>query len=56
MERAAALAAKPKAALLATRRLMRGDPEPLKARMAEEMHAFTVAIKSPEAHAAFQLF
>ncbi len=41
MERAAALAAKPRAALLATRRLMRGDPEALKAQMAAEMHAFS---------------
>lgn len=56
MERAAALAAKPRAALLATRRLMRGDNEAVKARMAEEMHAFSAALKSPEAHAAFQAF
>ena len=56
MERAAALAAKPRAALLATRRLMRGDPEALKAQMAAEMHAFSAALKSPEAHAAFQAF
>jgi enoyl-CoA hydratase/carnithine racemase len=54
--KAAELAAKPRAALLATRRLMRGDPEALKARMAEEMHAFSAALKSPEAHAAFQAF
>jgi enoyl-CoA hydratase/carnithine racemase len=56
MEKAAALAAKPRAALLATRRLMRGDNEAVKARMAEEMHAFSAALKSPEAHAAFQAF
>ena len=56
MEKAAALAAKPRAALLATRRLMRGDPEVLKARMAEESRAFSLALKSPEAHAAFQAF
>ena len=55
-EKAAALAAKPRAALLATRRLMRGDPEVLKARMAEESRAFSLALKSPEAHAAFQAF
>jgi hypothetical protein len=42
--------------LLATRRLMRGDPEALKAQMAAEMHAFSAALKSPEAHAAFQAF
>src|SRR3984885_8461233 len=53
MSKAAALAAKPRAALLATRRLMRGDPEALKTQMAAEMHAFSAALKSPEAHAAF---
>ncbi|MBV9906313.1 MAG: enoyl-CoA hydratase/isomerase family protein [Hyphomicrobiales bacterium] len=56
MERAAALAAKPRTALLASRRLMRGDPEALKAQMAAERHAFSAALKSPEAHAAFQAF
>jgi enoyl-CoA hydratase/carnithine racemase len=56
MSKAAALAAKPRAALLATRRLMRGDPEALKAQMAAESHAFSAALKSPEAHAAFQAF
>jgi enoyl-CoA hydratase/carnithine racemase len=56
MSKAAALAAKPRAALLATRRLMRGDPEALKTQMAAEMHAFSAALKSPEAHAAFQAF
>ena len=56
MGRAAALAAKPRAALLATRRLMRGDPEALRARMAEEMHAFSAALKSPESRTAFQGF
>ena len=56
MEKAAALAAKPRAALLATRRLMRGDGEAVKARMAAETHAFSAALKSPEAHAAFQAF
>ena len=56
MEKAAALAAKPRAALLATRRLMRGDNEAVKAQMAEEMHAFSAALKSPQAHAAFQAF
>jgi enoyl-CoA hydratase/carnithine racemase len=56
MSKAAELAAKPRAALLATRRLLRGDNEAVKARMAEEMHAFSAALKSPEAHAAFQAF
>ena len=35
---------------------MRGDGEALKARMAEEMHAFAAALKSDEAHKAFQAF
>jgi len=56
MGKAAALAAKPRAALLATRRLMRGDAETLKARMADETHAFSEALASPEAHAAFRAF
>ena len=56
LAKAAALAAKPRAALLATRRLLRGDPEALKVRMAEESHAFAAALKSPEARAAFQAF
>jgi hypothetical protein len=36
--------------------LKRGDGEALKARMAEEMHAFSAALTSPEAYAAFQAF
>ena len=56
MGKAAALAAKPRAALLATRRLMRGDAETLKARMADETHAFSAALASSEAHAAFRAF
>jgi hypothetical protein len=56
MSKAPDLAAKPRAALLATRRLMRGDPEALRARMAEEMHAFSATLRPPAAHAAFQAF
>ncbi len=56
MGKAAALAAKPRAALLATRRLMRGDAETLKARMADETQAFSAALASSEAHAAFRAF
>jgi enoyl-CoA hydratase/carnithine racemase len=41
MRKAAELAAKPRVALVATRRVMRGELE---------------ALKSPEAHAAFQAF
>ena len=54
--KAAALAAKPRAALLATRRLLRGDPGPLKARMAEESAAFAAALASPDARSAFMAF
>jgi enoyl-CoA hydratase/carnithine racemase len=54
--KAAALAAKPRSALLATRRLMRGDLAPLKARMAEENQAFAAALASSEARAAFMAF
>lgn len=54
--KAAALAAKPRAAVLATRRLLNGDPAPLKARMAEEGAAFGAALGSPEARAAFMAF
>jgi len=56
MKKAAELAAKPRAALLATRRLMRGDNEAVKARMGEERHAFAEALKSDEARAAFEAF
>jgi enoyl-CoA hydratase/carnithine racemase len=56
MSKAAALAAKPRSALLAARRLMRGDPAPLKARMEEEIAAFSAALASGEARAAFMAF
>ncbi|RBP18276.1 enoyl-CoA hydratase/carnithine racemase [Roseiarcus fermentans] len=54
--KAAALAAKPRSALMTTRRLLRGDPAALKARMAEEGAAFAAALASPEARAAFMAF
>lgn len=56
LNKAAVLAAKPRSALLATRRLMRGDLVALKARMAEETQAFSAALASPEARAAFLAF
>jgi len=56
MGKAAELAAKPRAALIATRRLMRGNGEALKARMAEETHALAAALKSDEARKAFEAF
>jgi enoyl-CoA hydratase/carnithine racemase len=54
--KARALAAKPRAALLATRKLMRGDAETLYAHMEVELQAFAKALKSPEARAAFEAF
>ena len=54
--RAQALAAKPRQALLATRRLMRGDPEALYAQMDLELEAFGKALRSPEARNAFLAF
>ncbi len=56
MSKARALAAKPRAALLATRRLMRGDREPLYAHMETELADFARAVRSPEAKAAFTSF
>ena len=56
LEKAKALAAKPRAALLATRKLMRGDAEALYAHMESELVAFAKALKSPEARAAFESF
>jgi len=56
LEQAQALAAKPRDALLATRRLLRGDPAVLKARMDEEMRLFGEAIRSPQARTAFAAF
>ena len=54
--KAAAIAAKPRAAVAVTRRLLRGDPAPLRARMAEENVAFAAALASPEARVAFMAF
>jgi enoyl-CoA hydratase/carnithine racemase len=56
LAKARALAAKPRAALLATRRLMRGESEALYAHMEEELGEFWHALRSPEAKAAFTAF
>ena len=56
MGKATQLAAKPRAALLTTRRLLRGDGEAVKMRMAEEGRAFAAALKSEEARTAFEAF
>jgi enoyl-CoA hydratase/carnithine racemase len=54
--KAQALAAQPREALLATRRLLRGDLAPLLARMDEELRLFHERLRSPEAKAAFMAF
>jgi enoyl-CoA hydratase/carnithine racemase len=56
LAKAKALAAKSRQALLATRRLIRGDEAAVIARMDEEVKLFAAALKSPEAGAAFMAF
>jgi len=56
LAKAKALAAKPRQALQAARRLIRGDESALLARMDEEVKLFQAALKSPEAQAAFMAF
>ena len=56
MEKAQALAAKPRAALLATRKLMRGEQEALYAQMEVDLGEFWRALRSPEAREAFMAF
>jgi len=56
VEQAARLAAKPRAALAATRRLIRGDREAILARIDEEARLFALALRSDEARAAFAAF
>jgi enoyl-CoA hydratase/carnithine racemase len=53
IERAGRLAAKPRAAIAATRRLLRGDGEEILARIEEEARLFSAALRSEEARAAF---
>lgn len=53
---AATLMAKPPQALLATRRLMKGDPAPVLERIDEEARIFREAMQSPEAREAFEAF
>ena len=50
------LAAKPAAALAATRRLLRGDVQQVAARIETEMQAFRAAMQSPEARRIFSSF
>jgi enoyl-CoA hydratase/carnithine racemase len=56
IERAGQLAAKPRAALAATRRLIRGDRSQLAAQIEAEAVEFQKALNSPEARAAFAKF
>jgi enoyl-CoA hydratase/carnithine racemase len=57
IERAGRLAAKPRAAVAATRRLMRGgESKEIQARIEEEARLFSIALRSDEAGAAFVAF
>jgi len=56
IERAGQLATKPRAAIAATRRLMRGDGEEILARIEDEARAFSAALGSDVARAAFAAF
>jgi enoyl-CoA hydratase/carnithine racemase len=55
-DKAAALMAKPPQALAITRRLMKGDPAALMARIEEEARLFEETLASPEAQEAFAAF
>jgi len=55
-EKAARLAAKPRAALLAARKFLRGDKEEVLARIDAELEAFRAALGSPQAQAALSAF
>jgi enoyl-CoA hydratase/carnithine racemase len=50
------LAQKPRGALAATRRLLKGNRDDLESAMTDEMEAFTAALQTPEAKAAFARF
>lgn len=56
LAQAGRLAAKPRAALAATRRLLRGERDDLEAAMTDEIEAFSAALRTPEARAAFARF
>ncbi|MDH7796672.1 MULTISPECIES: enoyl-CoA hydratase-related protein [unclassified Beijerinckia] len=56
LDKARALAAKPRTAVATTRRLMRGDRDTILDRMGVEARAFGAALKSDEARAAFMAF
>ena len=50
------LAAKPRAALLAARRLLKADPAPIAKTIAEEVADYRELMRSPEAKEAFTAF
>ncbi len=56
LDRARRLAAKPRAALAATRGLMRGEAKDIQARIEEEKRLFSTALQSKEARAAIAAF
>ncbi len=56
MKAARVLAAKPRAALIESRRLLKGDPAPVLAMMETETAAYTRLLPSPEAREAFASF
>jgi enoyl-CoA hydratase/carnithine racemase len=56
LDKTKSLAAKPRSALLATRRLLRGDSTALNARIDEELKLFAQALTSVEARGAFSAF
>jgi enoyl-CoA hydratase/carnithine racemase len=55
-EKAARLAAKPRTALLAARKFLRGDKEEILARIDAELEAFRAALASPQAQGALTAF
>jgi enoyl-CoA hydratase/carnithine racemase len=55
-EKATKLAAKPRTALLAARKFLRGDKEEILARIDAELEAFRAALGSPQAQAALAAF
>ena len=55
-KKAAALAAKPRAALLQARRFLRGDQDEVAARIEAELVAFKAALATPQAQAALKAF
>ena len=56
LAQAAKLAAKPRAAIRATRGLIRGDGDQVREVMRRESEAFSAALRSPEAREAFRAF